>query len=178
MKTKIIVLIIGLSIGFWVIPNAIKLAERNECLQWKEEAQIYTGYYLTDWQQKQCEYYKIEINILGPKITVTTLPEIDQKGIASYYDYSLPDDPNYSKTHATAASTKYKRGTKLQVCSQTKIAGESYSLDDKCVEVIINDHGPDKSIHPDRVIDLSSHAFGQIANLSQGLTYVAIRELK
>jgi len=39
----------------------------------------------------------------------------------------------------------------------------------KSVDCLVTDYGPDESIHPDRVIDLSSHAFAQIGTLRQGV---------
>lgn len=89
-----------------------------------------------------------------------------EKGKASWYDYSLKGFPDYSKTNLTAASTYYPRGTKVEVCSS-----------DKCVIVRINDYGPAKAVHPDRVIDLSSAAFKELAPLSKGVLEVTTRKV-
>lgn len=93
-------------------------------------------------------------------------------GKASWYDYCLPrekvsNDPcSYSKTHATAASTKWPRGTKLDVCVNDGSG--------RCVMVVVNDYGPEKAAHPDRIIDLSSYAFSQIGILSAGIIDVDV----
>lgn len=93
-------------------------------------------------------------------------------GKASWYDYCLPrekvsNDPcSYSKTHATAASTKWPRGTKLDVCVNDGTG--------RCVMVVVNDYGPEKAVFPNRIIDLSSFAFRQLGNLSAGIIDVDV----
>lgn len=89
--------------------------------------------------------------------------------VASWYDYSLTGAPDYSRSHQTAASRSYTRGSMLRVCR----------ADDPgtCVTVRVNDYGPDASVHPDREIDLSSAAFQQLAPLATGLVRVTIEKL-
>lgn len=104
-------------------------------------------------------------------ISTTTKKITDNKpsgSIASWYDYKLPDFPDYSKNNFTAASRDYPKGTILIVCQDT-IKPEL-----KCVQVRVNDYGPDKIKHPDRAIDLSSAAFKELAPLSVGLVKVKI----
>lgn len=86
----------------------------------------------------------------------------DTAGIASWYDYRLPEAPWYSYYNDTAASREYPKGTWLLVSYR----GES-------VAVRVNDYVE----NPDVVIDLSSHAFQQLALLSDGLIPVKIRPL-
>lgn len=86
-------------------------------------------------------------------------------GKASWYDYSLKGYPDYSKTNLTAAARDWPRGTKLNVCT-----------DSKCVVVRVNDFGPALAVHPDRIIDLSSYAFTQLAPLSAGVVDVVVTE--
>ena len=80
---------------------------------------------------------------------------------ASWYDYSLPGAPVYSKTHATAASRDYPRGTYLKV-----------TRDQNSVIVRVNDYVE----NPKVAIDLSSYAFKQLAPLSRGVIMVRIIE--
>ena len=80
--------------------------------------------------------------------------EIGQLGTASWYDYDLAGIENYSASHRTAATRDWPRGTMLHVCSWFEKT--------KCVNVMVNDYGPDASVHPDRIIDLSSYAFKQL----------------
>lgn len=48
----------------------------------------------------------------------------------------------------------------------------------KFVCVRINDRGPNQEIHPDRIIDLSFRAFGEIAEISQGIVDVKIEVIE
>lgn len=93
-----------------------------------------------------------------PYAKVAILEDIDimTDGYASWYRY---------KGCNCAASPDYPKGTKIKV---TNIKN------DKSVVVTINDWGPDRSVHPDRVIDLDLVAFKQIANKSAGLCQVKI----
>ena len=47
----------------------------------------------------------------------------------------------------------------------------------KFVDVIINDYGPDRGLFPKRAIDLEKNAFAKIAKLSQGIINVSIEPL-
>lgn len=42
------------------------------------------------------------------------------------------------------------------------------------VEALVNDYGPSAAVHPDRIIDLSSYAFEQIANKRDGIVSVRV----
>lgn len=110
----------------------------------------------------------------------------EQWGIASWYDYkfvselewkdgvaevieiSTPcfawEDECYTHDKLYAASRKYERGTHLRV---TNLANR------KTVDVRVTDYIE----HPERVIDLTSYAFSQIADLKVGLIDVRIEEL-
>ncbi|MCX6745379.1 MAG: septal ring lytic transglycosylase RlpA family protein [Candidatus Parcubacteria bacterium] len=78
------------------------------------------------------------------------------EGTASWYKY---------KGCNCAASPDYPKGTKLKVTN----------IDNgKSVVVKINDWGPDRSVHPNRVIDLDITAFKQIAKKSAGLCKVKV----
>lgn len=78
------------------------------------------------------------------------------KGTASWYKYRDCD---------CAASPDYPKGSKLKVTN----------LDNnKQVIITINDYGPDRTVHPDRVIDLDLVAFKKIAAKSAGLINVKI----
>lgn len=105
--------------------------------------------------------------------------EVEYSGMASWYDYSLTGFPDYSKDNFTAASRDYKRGTKLKVCSMVGLEEfENTGNLGKCVEVVVNDYGPNMAIHPNRVIDLSSAAFKQLSPLSRGTIPVTVVEVK
>ena len=69
------------------------------------------------------------------------------KGEASWYKH---------KGGLFAASPDFPAGTKLRVIN----------LDNqKFVDISVNDYGPDRTVHPTRVIDLDSVAFARLASL-------------
>lgn len=94
----------------------------------------------------------------------TSTPEV--KGKASYYDYDL-NGIIWSQDHNTAASRDLPRYSKVKV---TNLAN------DKSTIVYINDYGPDVKVHPDRIIDLSSHAFNEISDTRLGIINVKIEK--
>lgn len=87
-----------------------------------------------------------------------TIPET---GKASWYAYKGCD---------CAASPDYPKGTMLVV---TRADDPTRS-----VTVRVNDYGPDRSVHPDRVIDLDSVAFKQLASLGAGVIDVTVKLLQ
>lgn len=83
--------------------------------------------------------------------------------VASWYDYSLNINwvkKIWSKEHDTCALRIYERYKTYKVCTE-----------DKCITCYHNDYWPARE---DRVIDLSSHAFKQLAPLSKGLVHVKV----
>lgn len=64
-----------------------------------------------------------------------------------------------------AASTDFALDTKLKVIAVAS---------GKEVTVTVKDYGPDKSIHPDRVVDLSKEAFGVLAPTGAGVIKVKV----
>ena len=94
-------------------------------------------------------------------INIITCPHYEYKeGIASWYDYSL-SGIQWSRTHNTCATRDFKRYAILRVKNLEN---------DKTIECYNNDYIE----HPDRIIDLSSHAFSELAPLSKGLIKVSI----
>ena len=93
------------------------------------------------------------------KLAILEDISIMTEGTASWYKYKGCD---------CAASPDYPKGTKLKVTN----------LDNnKEVIVKVNDWGPERSIHPDRVIDLDIVAFKKIAAKSQGLCRVKVEPI-
>ncbi|MFA6994903.1 MAG: RlpA-like double-psi beta-barrel domain-containing protein [Patescibacteria group bacterium] len=81
-------------------------------------------------------------------------------GTASWYKY---------KNGLFAASPDFAKGSVLKVIN----------LDNnKSVNVIVNDYGPERAIFPNRVVDLDYVAFKQIASTGAGLIKVRIEPLK
>jgi len=103
---------------------------------------------------------KATINSTSGRLIVLANPDILTVGTASWYKF---------KNGLFAASPDFAKGTVLRV----------YNLDNnKFVDVTINDYGPERAKHPDRVVDLDKVAFEKIANPGSGLAKVKIEPLK
>jgi hypothetical protein len=87
--------------------------------------------------------------------------EVPEVGEASWYAYKECD---------CAASPDYSKGTYLVVTSVEE--------PEKSVTVVVNDYGPDRSVHPDRIIDLDKVAFEKLASLGLGLIDVRVKLLQ
>jgi len=85
-------------------------------------------------------------------------------GIASWYDYTLKNGWS-SKGHLVCAARDWPRYTYLKVVNLAN--GRS-------VICKITDFGPDKRIHPDRIVDLSSSAYVAISDLKTGIIEVKV----
>ena len=104
-------------------------------------------------------------------------------GTASWYDYKIESDGRgvpcyisrercYTEDKLFAASRDYPRGTKLLVSRLDDYA----TPEGRTVVITVTDFGPEEALHPGRVIDLTSYAFSQIADLSEGLIEVRVEE--
>jgi len=90
-------------------------------------------------------------------------PIICHTGIASWYNYRI-NGIEWSRKHDTAASRTFKRYSTVII----------RNLDTgKEIEAYINDYGPEE--WTGREIDLSSHAFKELASLGKGLINVSVR---
>lgn len=98
------------------------------------------------------EFEQLEINY----------PEHKKQTNASWYNYEL-DGIKWSLNHNTAASREFEKGDMVFVTN--KATGKS-------VLVLINDYGPEEAVHPDRELDLSYHAFKEIADPKLGIIKV------
>ncbi len=81
------------------------------------------------------------------------------KGEASWYRY---------KNGLFAASPDFPKGTRLRVINKDN---------KKSVDVVVNDFGPDRAKHPNRVVDLDAVAFQRLGNLGQGTMQVLVEVL-
>jgi len=93
------------------------------------------------------------------EIMFTVLGDQELSGTASWYVH-----PKY-RGELIAASTDFPFDTKL------KVIGANTG---KEVIVTVKDYGPDKSIHPDRVVDLSKEAFKVLAPTGAGVIKVKV----
>lgn len=93
------------------------------------------------------------------QLAVLAYPEIPVAGKASWYNY---------KKGLYAASPDFPKGSRLRVFNLAN---------NKFVDVEINDYGPDRVRHPDRVVDLEKTAFRKIASTGEGIINVRLEPL-
>ena len=68
MKTiiYIILIVLGSTLVLGGLTQSItKSFERRDkgmCEVWKKEAKLYPQYFITEWQEKQCDFYDIQID--------------------------------------------------------------------------------------------------------------------
>jgi len=127
------------------------------------------GIYYYDWGALQFQKLTTTIDVSSSLISFdwpdqTELmfalfrdPEL--AGQASWYTH-----PKYRKD-LIAASVDFPFNTKLRVINVSN---------NKEVIVTVKDYGPDRNIHPDRVIDLSKPAFKALAPLAAGVINVKV----
>lgn len=96
------------------------------------------------------------IHLPFARIAVFSNPKIMTVGQASWYVHKSGD---------FAASPDFPDGTILRVTNQAN---------DKYVDVEVNDFGPDRTVHPGRVVDLEKNAFAKLGSLQDGTIKVAI----
>ena len=99
------------------------------------------------------------IHLPFARIAVFANPDIMTSGKASWYGYKGGD---------FVASPDFPKGSKLRVFNLAN---------DEFVDVKVNDYGPDRSIFPDRVVDLDKQAFRKISSLSEGIIEVKVEPL-
>ena len=99
------------------------------------------------------------IHLPYARIAVFSHPDVMGQGDASWYAY---------KGGNFAASPDFPKGSIIRVHNMAN---------DKYVDVEINDFGPDRSIFPNRIIDLDKEAFKEISSTSAGIIQVKIEPL-
>jgi hypothetical protein len=152
-----------------IVPFEVEYSARPKVtVKFTPENKLKSLYY---WNIDNQEFVKLETVRDTKKNTLTfTVPNIRelsfalfedpiQSGTASWYVH-----PRYPK-ELMAASTDFSFGSKVKV---TNLANG------KEVIVTIKDYGPDKSVHPDRVIDLGKEAFKAIASTRAGVINVTV----
>ncbi len=105
-------------------------------------------------------YVTAKTNSTSGRVIVLSNPNFMTVGTASWYAFKGGD---------FAASPDFAKGSILRV----------HNLDNnKFVDVTINDWGPERDKHPDRVIDLDKVAFAKISSTSLGLARVKVEPIK
>ncbi|MFH1255129.1 MAG: RlpA-like double-psi beta-barrel domain-containing protein [bacterium] len=111
----------------------------------------------TDYPEQS--FVRSLIHLPFARIAVFANPEALAIGKASWYKY---------KGGMFAASPDFPKNSKLRV----------YNTDNnKFVDVAINDFGPERKLHPDRVIDLDKAAFQKIAPAGAGIINIRVQPL-
>lgn len=104
---------------------------------------------------------KSVIHLPYAKLVILKDNNMMEYGAASWYAYKNCD---------CAASPDYPKGSILEVTNLEN---------NKSVLVRVNDYGPDRAIHPERIIDLDKVAFQKLGNLRQGiLPQVSVKFIK
>lgn len=106
------------------------------------------------------KYVTVETKSTMDRIVLMSRPGVMSTGQASWYKY---------KNGLFAASPDYVKGSLLRVHN---------TANGKFVDVIVNDFGPERDKHPDRVIDLDYVAFSKLASPGAGLISVRVEPLK
>ncbi len=115
---------------------------------------------LPTWDFPREKFVRSLIHLPFARIAVFSYPEISSSGQASWYKF---------KGGNFTASPDFPRGSLLRI----------HNLDNgKYVDVEVNDFGPDRSIFPDRIIDLDYEAFKKIANKGEGLIDILVEPLR
>lgn len=85
-------------------------------------------------------------------------------GKASWYDYTY-NGVEVTKQKLVTASRDYPRGSLVKVTNKDN---------GKSVVAKVTDYGPEEAVFPERIVDLGSKAFEQLAPLSQGTINVEV----
>jgi D-alanyl-D-alanine endopeptidase (penicillin-binding protein 7) len=108
------------------------------------------------------QFVRARIHLPFARLAVFADPTILTLGRASWYKY---------KGGNFAASPDFPKGSRLRVFLIKN--GQR----DKFVDVVVNDYGPDRSRHSDRVLDLDKVAFASLSSLSAGIINVLVEPL-
>lgn len=113
----------------------------------------------TDYPEEN--FVRSLIHLPFARIAVFSNPEIMSVGKASWYRYKGGD---------FTASPDYPKGSILRV---TNLDDENKSY----VDVEVNDYGPNRALHSDRVVDLDAVAFNKIASTRDGIINVKVEPI-
>lgn len=99
------------------------------------------------------------IHLPFARLAIFSYPEVEVLGKASWYKFKGGD---------FTASTVYPKNSVLRVYNKSN---------NKHVDVVVNDYGPERAVFPDRILDLDYEAFKKIANKGEGVIDVFIEPL-
>jgi D-alanyl-D-alanine carboxypeptidase len=116
-------------------------------------------------EDSQNQTVSAETGLSYAQIAIFADPQILMNGKASWYKY---------KNGLFAASPDFAKGSKVRVYNTDYAINKKYS---PFVDVIINDYGPDRNKHPERVIDLDKVAFAKLVSTGAGTLNVRLELL-
>ena len=136
-------------------------------IKYNQNSNYYKQVYFYDknyssWRPLNCQEnfskstIRCEIPFNFARLAVFSNPNVLTVGKASWYSYKKGD---------FTASPDFPKGSKLRV---------SNLENGKSVVVVVNDFGPERKLHPDRVVDLEKTAFKKIAGAKQGIINVRV----
>jgi len=105
------------------------------------------------------KYISAKVKFNFARLAVFSYSNVIISGHASWYKFKGGD---------FAASPDFPKGSKLRVYN---------TANNKFVDVVVNDYGPNRLLYPDRVVDLDKKAFAKIASTGAGLINVRIEPL-
>lgn len=145
-------------------PLSVSLTYNKEDNYFKQV--YYFNEFTSSWRALPTTDYPAERRVVASlsqpsaKLAVFSKKGVLTVGKASWYKY---------RGGLFAASPDFPRGSKLRVTN----------LDNgKSVEVVVNDWGPERDKHPDRVVDLDKEAFVALAPTSAGVINVMVSPLE
>jgi len=105
-------------------------------------------------------YVSATISLPYARVAVLSTPGAIVSGKASWYAY---------KGGLFTASPDFPKGSRLRVFNLAN---------NKFVDVVVNDYGPERLKHPDRVVDLDKVAFKKISSTGAGIINVRVEPLE
>ncbi len=141
-------------------------SQDTDTLHGRRRIYFYNGV-KSDWEvlpstdNPETQSVRALIHLPYARLAIFEDSEIPEVGEASWYGYKSCD---------CAASPDYPKGSSLLV---TRIDDPT-----KSVTVTVNDYGPDRAVHPDRIIDLDKVAFAKLVSLGAGLINVRVTFLE
>ena len=155
MARKIKILLVFLSISIFVCVKSLNngFSDSNHRLNFNEKKSP------TNVISETENNFSFKYDIYKPVELVANTALQVKIGLASWYNY---------RNGLYAASVHFEKGTVLRV---TNLENGKY------VDVVVDDYGPSRVKHPNRIIDLDRVAFRKIAYLTTGLVRVKISQL-
>jgi len=109
------------------ISKGMEKSEKASCLKWQTEATRYPGYYLTEWQKKQCDHYGIEID--APVVK----PLWEVEGVVTAYNSE--ESQTDSSPFTTASNQRVRDGIIANNCldfgTKVQVKGKTFEVQDR-----------------------------------------------